>query len=54
LKEGIKCSKNTNEIEKDLRGWVELLPKTQGGWLNYIETQVGTWGSWVLKLKNMN
>jgi hypothetical protein len=54
LKEGIKCSKNTDEIEKDLRGWVKLPPKTQGrqgkfisskntkpqeGWLNCIETQ---------------
>jgi len=54
LKERIKCSKSTNEIEKNLRGWVESPLKTQGGWLNYMETQDGTWGSWVLKLKNMN
>jgi hypothetical protein len=54
LKEGIKCSKTIDEIEKDLKGWIKLLPKTQGGqgkfipskntkpqgeWLNCIETQ---------------
>jgi hypothetical protein len=30
LKEGIKCSKNTDEIKKDLRGWAKLLQKHKG------------------------
>jgi len=30
LKEGIKCSKNTDEIKKDLRGWAKLPQKHKG------------------------
>jgi hypothetical protein len=39
LKEGFKCSKNIDEIETDLKGWVKLLLETQGGQGKFISSK---------------